>query len=527
MAVVSSKEIKEHCDFEATEFDVEGGCDAKTLSPFGDGDDDLEDEDYMNEDMVICTLKRGSTSDCGSDDQRCDRGSEEDGLISKDLEKLPRQDSCASNFSTGSLSKVKVPNHGQVTTWAATTNLVTCMIGASVLSLPKMVADSGWIMGVAMLVLAGGTSSRASQMVCQSLHAVRESGGDPQSIGDVVEVCFGIRSKKLVLVLVSIFQICKCGVYFVVVGANLHYWLDTLTSRQCTFIAVGCGFWTVFIRSVSTISKGAALGALASVVYILSISSASATAASSLPIETRSLHMWPENLGNLPQIFAVMLYAYSPADVLPTLQKDMVQPEQLPVAVFASHVIVALAYVALACAGYFGWGRSVAGNVLQSMCEPPGCPGVIPDDVRPGAKWTSGYILSIAVVTNLAVTIPIVLYCVIFTMESQFATLKTSRFANLTMRLGVVLGSVAIALFVPFFIEILGVISTVLLVSIQILLPCIISWSLSREGKSRFGALEYGLFVLGCVVMVIGLNSSLRNLAAAIRAANSKQTGGA
>jgi len=358
-------------------------------------------------------------------------------------------------------------------------------------------------------------------LVNRALDAVTEIRGEqgaPRSVGDVAEVCFGIQSKRIVISLTVLFQIAKCGVYFVVVGTNLHYWTETMTSRQCTMIAVSIGIWLVFIRSIDTISKGAFIGVVASFIYVASIGSAGFQAVATLPEESRSSALWPANLGNIPQIFAVMLYSYSPADVLPTLKRDMRRPEQVPTAVMVSHLAVASAYICLASLGYYGWGEHVAGNVLESMCDLPGCPGEISHQLAPGRKWTSGYVLSTAVVANLMVTIPIVLYCVFCTVESQSEVLRDSYSANLAMRITVVLGSVSIALFVPFFIEILAVISTALLVGLQILLPCGVSWALSRDGKVQFGWPEGGLLTLGLFVMVIGLSSSLSNLAAAIHA---------
>lgn len=421
--------------------------------------------------------------------------------------------------SSDTPSKHKVV--GTMSTLAATTNLITCMIGASVLSLPRMVANSGWLCGPLLLVLAGCVSCRASLMVNRALEAVSEIQGygvPPRHIGEVAEVCFGLRSKSLVLLVTCFFQTCKCGVYFVVVGTNLHYWAAGWTSRECTLAAVCCGVWLVFIRSVATISKGAFIGAAASLVYVICIGSAGLKAVATLPAASRSSELLPPNFASLPQIFAVMLYSYSPADVIPTLKRDMLNPERLHVAAILSHVVVGSAYFILACAGYYGWGSAVAGNVLESMCDLPGCPGLVPVGVEAGAKWASGYVLSVSVVVNLMVTIPIVLYCVFSTMESEIEAMRRSLSLSLALRTAVVLISVSIALFIPFFVEILAVISTALLVFLQLLLPCVVSWTLSRRGKVPFDLSGYMLFVLGVLVMVIGLNSALSNLAAAVRA---------
>merc|ERR1719464_2565352 len=208
------------------------------------------------------------------------------------------------------------------------------------------------------------------------------------------------------------------------------------------------------------------------------------TAASTLDPADRQSDIWPMRPSELPAMFSVMLYAYSPADVLPVLKSDMKNPDQLPQAVCWAHLTVVTLYVGLGAAGYFGWGRRVAGNVLESMCDFPGCPGAVPEGAVPGAKWSVGYILSFAVVSNLMVTIPVVMYCVFRVMESQHEKLMASRAVNGAMRIAALLVAVSLAVFVPFFIEVLSLISTAILVTLQIFLPVSLTWALSRKGTA-------------------------------------------
>lgn len=407
---------------------------------------------------------------------------------------------------------------GKMSTFAATTNLITCMIGASVLSLPRMVANSGWVLGPGMLAFAGFISYRASMLVNRAVDATGElrRGVLPRNVGEVVDFCFGPRHKAAVMGLTCFFQVAKCGVYFVVIGTNLHFWADSLSSRQCTLVAVSCGIWLIFIRNITVISKWSIIGVIASVVYLGSIGSSGLYAAMTTPTLDPEGSMWPLRVSDLPQTFAVMLYAYSPADVLPVLKNDMQKPEELPRALLWSHLATGGAYVSLATVGYLGWGRGVQGNVLESMCDQPGCRGTIAEDLVPGAKWLSGYVLSTAVIANLTVTVPIVLYCVFRTLESEHAQLQSSQTASCCMRLAVVLLAVSVAVFVPFFVEILAVLSTALLITLQILLPSVVTLSLSRKGAVSFGAPDTALFLLGLCVMVVGLRSAIANLALAV-----------
>jgi len=406
---------------------------------------------------------------------------------------------------------------GKISIRAATSNLITCMIGASVLSLPHIVAKCGWVLGPLCLAFAGFVSCRGC-LVNQAIDATAKTRGSwPRSIGDVAEVCFGLRGRVIVVSFTCFFQVAKCGVYLLVIGTNLHFWDSAVTNRQCTLLATLVCLRFVFLRDITAISRWSFIGVIASGFYLLTIAAGGFQAAAVLPPEDRPWDLWPVRASELPSMFAVMLYAYSPADVLPVLKSDMSDPSELPTALYLSHAAVVLIYVCLSAAGYFGWGRGVEGNVLESMCDHPGCPGTIPETAQPGAKWSVGYVLSFAVVSNLMVTIPVVMYCVFRVLESQYSHLKSSNLINGVMRVSIMLCAVSVAVFVPFFVEVLSVISTALLVSLQVFLPVAVTFALSRKGASvRCGAPEACLLGLGILVFVVGMASSLQNLQEAI-----------
>mmetsp|Transcript_59085 Transcript_59085/g.183203 ORF Transcript_59085/g.183203 Transcript_59085/m.183203 type:complete len:510 (-) Transcript_59085:66-1595(-) len=406
----------------------------------------------------------------------------------------------------------------KITARAAATNLITCMIGASVLSLPHVVARAGWVLGPLFLSLAGFVSCCGCLLINQAIEATYAlTGIRAKNIGDLAEISFGPKGRTAIVSFTCCFQICKCGVYLLVIGTNLHYWSSAVSQRACTLLATVVSLRLAFLRDITVISRWSVIGVVASVLYLLTIAVGGMQAAVVLPPEARSQGLWPVRSSELPALFAVMLYTYSPADVLPVLKNDMQNPPDLWYSLCYSHLGVAAIYVSLAAAGYFGWGRQVEGNVLESMCDYPGCPGIAPKGHAPGAKWFVGYVLSLAVVSNLMVTIPVVLYCVFKVLEAQCGQLLSSHAVNGTMRLSVVLGAVSLAVYVPYFVEVLAVIATVLLVNQQIFVPVAVTFALKRQGASvRCAAPEYLLLGLGLCVFVVGMAGALHNLKEAI-----------
>lgn len=221
---------------------------------------------------------------------------------------------------------------------------------------------------------------------------------------------------------------------------------------------------------------------------------------------------WPESYSDILADFAVMVYAYSPADVLPVMKHDMKEPQQLCWALRISFLAVTGIYVGLGCVAFLGWGEDVAGNILLSMCERPGCPGSVPETETPGQKWMLGYLLACAVVSNLMVTAPVVLYCVFRVLEAEHSHLLSNAVVNGSLRVVAVMGALMVALFMPYFTEVLAVISTGLLTILQVFVPVAVTFGLSRQGAVAFGPAECLLGLLGFGMFTVGMSSALRNL---------------
>ncbi|CAJ1328877.1 unnamed protein product [Effrenium voratum] len=427
------------------------------------------------------------------------------------------EDEETAHLVSGHARHKETEEHGKMTAVQAASNLVTCMVGASVLSLPRMVANNGWALGPLMVVLAGLVSYQACVLVDQAMEAIAEIHGQhPKNIGDVVQECFGLRGKRAVLFLTCVFQISKCGVYFVVIGTNLNYAMETVSLRAWSVTGAMICMRLIFVRDITVISQWSFIGVLASFVYLLTISAGGIEAAATRHTVTK---LWPSTYSNLLADFAVMVYAYSPIDVLPVMKHDMKEPRQLCWSLRVAFMVVILIYVSLGSVAVLGWGDRLTGNVLLSMCEPPGCPGQLPAGTVPGKKWLLGYCLACAVVSNLMVTAPVVLYCVFRVLEAENPHLLANGLVNRAARIITVLGALMIALFMPFFTEILAVISTGLLSLLQVFVPVAVTLALHlRRSTGGFVCFlrEMMLTLLGLGMLTSGMSSALRNLYRAI-----------
>jgi len=409
---------------------------------------------------------------------------------------------------------------GRMTLLEAVSNLITCQVGAGILSIPRMVADCGWICGVGAALLAALVSLRASYTIARVMDVASEVHGSRLlNMGEAVGVCFGPQAKAAVVALICFFQLAGNGAYFVLIGQNLHFLADALAYRDGALIGALICMRLAFLRDISVIARWSIIGVIAAACYVLAIVVGGMRAATTLSLEERLWDIWPAHVGRLPTAFAIFLFAFSCCDVLPVLQRDMAAPNEIFLALRYSHATVASIYVLAGGVGYFGWGRHVGSNVLESMREfSDGQGAVAALELAPqGEKWFSGYLLSAAVVSNLTVTIPVLFYTTFRSLESEFVLLQTSTQVNSFVRVAGVLGSVAIAIWMPFFLEVVAVISTGLLVFILVFVPVAVAYALHRRDAMSVGSGEVFLVAVGFITFVIGLSHSLQDLAAAVQ----------
>merc|ERR1719352_1768744 len=101
-----------------------------------------------------------------------------------------------------------------------------------------------------------------------------------------------------------------------------------------------------------------------------------------------------------------------------------------------------------------------------------------------GKKMVFGTILACAVIANLAVTIPLLNYLLFNVIESGSKALQDSRTMSNAMRFSVIIVMTIFGVCIPFFNEMLGIVSAVVIVMGNIVIPCVFKLKLnSKEAK--------------------------------------------
>lgn len=402
--------------------------------------------------------------------------------------------------------------------WPTTMNLITVMVGAGVLGFPALFAKTGLVCGSMLLVFCCATSIYLCATLAGAIDTVeRRTGRQMHKMDDVGLACFGTPGQQVARYCVNAIMASKIAIYLVLVGQNMNYIGDFLSYRAWVLMASAVVMGAAFLRDLSVIERFAVIGVISSVFYFFTIVSGALKASSSQgPLHSSDAEflLFPGKFESGFEALAVMIFSFGPCDVVATARREMEAPQQLPRALTYSHVLVAVIYLFAGGAGYCGFGGDVQGNVSMSMCDLPGCPGVVK---APGAKWWSGYILSGAVVANLAVTMPILLYCLFTGVESCYAPDDPMpAHLNTAMRVGTVVVCTLVGLTVPFFLQVVGIMSAALVVPLCFFLPIGFFWKATKDAGEQLPpwrlCLNCFLLVMGVCCMVIGLSSSVGDL---------------
>lgn len=415
-----------------------------------------------------------------------------------------------------------VARHTGTSLASTVTNLTCVMIGAGVLAFPKLFARVGVTAGTSLLIFCGTVSVYLCGILGDAIGiAQQRTGLQFRKMDDLGQACFGKVGSLAARVVVNAMFIGKIGCYIVLVGQNLNYLSNVLPYRAWVLVVSAILLPVSSISDVTLMAKASIVGVLASVLYFVTILGGAWKAhgdrGGPLP--------WEPELGpHLPTMLSVlttMMFGFGPADVLTTVRNDMAKPAELWHALIYSHVGTGFIYLSVGVLGFIGFGEP-NGNIGLSMCDWPGCPGVAGlTRSTAGAKWIWGYVLSGAVVANLVVTIPIILYCLFTGVESMWPEdAPMGGVQKVIMRFGTVLFCCVVGLFTPYFSEVLAILSAALVVPLVFFLPLVFSWKAALDAGQAHGLLRNVLhslvFAVGIVCLVIGFSEAVRDLQTAI-----------
>lgn len=404
---------------------------------------------------------------------------------------------------------------GRTSTLSTGMNLITVMVGAGVLSFPKVFASAGWYAGPLILVACAvsgreaGVAADKALAICEERIRAGESFSfrRPEKVEDMVEVAFGKAGKEAVGAVLSVFMLLLCGAFMILIGASLQFLSNAMLPYRAWVLMTTVLFAGLcLLQDMDFLSRLSSVGVAASFVYVLAIAQAGLQAGfTNRSSPDFAVRYFPEKAFDVGIVLSVMFLSFGYSIVLPTVRAEMAAPEELPKAIDGSIVIVTFIYGTVSVMAYWGWGNAVNDNVLGSMID------------GQGNRMIAGVALSLAVIANLFVTFPIILNVVAISTESRLGVQYSP-----AARLGLLAIAVTMGLLCPFFLEVLTLIGATVGMVMLTFVPIVVYWKLvitsGGAGPPRSEYIKHGGVVfLGLTAMTFGTYEAVGQLLEAMQ----------
>ncbi|PRW51175.1 Lysine histidine transporter 1 [Chlorella sorokiniana] len=394
---------------------------------------------------------------------------------------------------------------------------VTAVVGAGVLGLPHAFSFLGWPAGLLLLSLLCAASLYTSYLLA-ALHEL-PNGTRLNTYKEMGEALLGPRRGKLLIATVQ-YTLCVglCITYSVTAGQSLK----GVASEECSGVDCqqGISAWIVLFGGLQLLLSQAPdfhslwwislLGALMSCGYCsIAIVMSSLHAAKHGPA-TQWRH---EGISQADRVFSVfnalgsVAFTFGGQAVLPEIQATLARPSReqstaptMMKGIWISYVVVIIAYYGTAICGYAAFGATVSSDVLLNIKEPAG----------------------VMAAANLFVVLHVAAAWQVFAMpifdaaETGIRRRLASPPRPLTLRLlfrsAYVAAVTFVACLLPFFGELMGLISSIGLMPVTFILPPVM-WLRARSPGGAERALCLLIIAACSIIAALSLVGSARNIA--------------
>ncbi|KAI3427219.1 hypothetical protein D9Q98_007154 [Chlorella vulgaris] len=411
--------------------------------------------------------------------------------------------------------ELEVAEHRPAASWHhAAFHTVTAVVGAGVLGLPHAFSFLGWVAGLSLLTLLCGFSIYTSYLLA-ALHET--PNGDRLNTYRAMgaEILGHRRGKYLVATVQFTLMVGLCITYSVTAGQSLKGMVSNdCNGKDCQ---EGISAWIVLFGAVQLLLSQvpdfhslwwiSLLGAAMSCGYCtiaVVLSSMQASRDGAAP------HELPSELSTADRVFGVfnalggVAFTFGGQAVLPEIQATLARP---PATVHTmmrglgiSYVVVILAYYGVAISGYAAFGGGVSSDVLLNIKEP----------------------VALIAAANLMVVLHVAAAWQVFAMpifDSVETAIRRSMRSpprplvmRLVLRSAYVVLVTLVACLLPFFGELMGLISSVGLMPITFILPPVM-WIKARRPVGAELAINIIIAATCSVIALLSLVGSARNIA--------------
>lgn len=395
---------------------------------------------------------------------------------------------------------------GQSTLPQTIFNSINVLIGVGLLALPLALKYSGWVIGMVFFLFSACSTSYTAKLLAKCL----DVDNSLITFADVGYVAFGPRGRVAISILFTLELIAACVALVVLFADSLNALIPTWSNVEwkiiCGIVLIPLSFLPLRLLSFTSV-----LGILCcfSIVLAVFVDGFIKPHQPGSLREPAMTYLFPANWGTLPLSFGLMMSPWGGHGVFPNIYRDMRHPHKYSKGVNITYIFTYILDVAIAIAGLLMFGNQVrdelTSNILLTDGYPKGlsvfiviCIGIIPLTKLP--------LNGRPIISTIEILLGLDSRTMSTTSQSTTGLSNFSRgILKITIRTLINVLFVLLAILVPSFDRIMGMMGSVACFSICIILPVAFHLKLFGRELARWRWRgEVALMVVSIVLAITG-----------------------
>ncbi|PVH17839.1 uncharacterized protein CXQ87_000738 [Candidozyma duobushaemuli] len=377
---------------------------------------------------------------------------------------------------------------GQSTAPQTVLNSINVLIGVGLLALPVGLLRGGWVIGFSMLLLGSAATYWTASLISKAM----DTDQTIMTYADLGYASYGSTAKLLISIIFTI-DLLGSGVSLVLLFSDSLYsllgndaagWTKTSFKFLALIVLTPFTFMPLPILSIFSGSAFWPLFPLSCLLHFVDFSKLMPT------------NLWPKSIPDVFAAVGIIMAPFSGHAIFPNLKNDMRHPHKFTNTLVTTYTLTCLADCSMAIIGFFMFGGLCNNEVTSNLLETAGYP-----------RWVYPLISALICLIPLAKT-PLNAKPIISTLDAllDLDSQKESKsrvygliraVLQFLVRVGVNVAFVFLAILVPEFDKIVGVMGSSICFLVCIILPCSFYMRLCKN-NIRAAERAFVTFVIIC-----------------------------
>ncbi|GBB94546.1 hypothetical protein RclHR1_02380005 [Rhizophagus clarus] len=282
---------------------------------------------------------------------------------------LIQSDSNNSYVPLSKVAEIEIPERIGSNFRQSIFNSCNVLIGIGILALPLGFKYAGWVLGFAIFFFCLMVTKYTAKVIKRCLDYDERL----YTYADMGAVAFGEKSRMYIAALFCLELIASGVALVILIGDSLHTIFPDVPLNLLKVIAwfIMTPLTMIAIRYLSYFSLLGIISAVCLVNVMVIDGFAKREQPGSL-VDPMDTDWFPIQWYNVPMSFGLIMAGFTGHAVFPSVYRDMKNPKQYPKMVNYTYLLTAAIYFLMAACGYLMFGRKVMQEITQNIMETKG-----------------------------------------------------------------------------------------------------------------------------------------------------------